>query len=44
MPVKVHVIFYSIYGHVFKMAEAIASGARMVPDVEAQLFQVPVGH
>jgi NAD(P)H dehydrogenase (quinone) len=41
MPVKVHVIFYSMYGHIFQMAEAAASGARMVPDVEAQLFQVP---
>jgi NAD(P)H dehydrogenase (quinone) len=41
MPVKVHVIFYSMYGHIFQMAEAAASGARMVPGVEAQLFQVP---
>lgn len=41
MSVKVHVIFYSMYGHLFKMAEAVASGARTVPGVEVKLFQVP---
>src|SRR2546421_11624859 len=30
-----------MYGHVFKMAEAVATGARTVPGVEVQLFQVP---
>jgi NAD(P)H dehydrogenase (quinone) len=38
MSVKVHVIFYSMYGHVFKMAEAVASGARTMPGVEVKLF------
>ena len=28
MPAKVQVIFYSTYGHVWKMAEAVAEGAR----------------
>ncbi len=41
MSVKVQAIFYSVYGHVFKMAEAVASGARTVPGVEVKLFQVP---
>jgi NAD(P)H dehydrogenase (quinone) len=41
MSAKVHVIFYSMYGHVFKMAEAVALGARTVPGVEVKLFQVP---
>jgi NAD(P)H:quinone oxidoreductase type IV len=41
MAVKVHVIFYSMYGHVFTMAEAIAAGAREVPGAEVKLFQVP---
>jgi NAD(P)H dehydrogenase (quinone) len=41
MSVRVHVIFYSMYGHVFKMAEAVAAGARSVPGVEAKLSQVP---
>jgi NAD(P)H:quinone oxidoreductase type IV len=39
--VRVHVIFYSMYGHVYKMAEAVASGACTVPAVEVKLFQVP---
>ena len=28
---KVQIIFYSMYGHIYKMAEAIAEGARQVP-------------
>jgi NAD(P)H dehydrogenase (quinone) len=40
MPTKVQVIFYSMYGHVYKMAEAVAEGARGVPDTEVKLFQV----
>ena len=40
MAVKVHVIFYSMYGHVWKMAEAEAEGARQVPGAEVQVFQV----
>ncbi|WP_435007623.1 NAD(P)H:quinone oxidoreductase [Tundrisphaera lichenicola] len=38
---KVHVVFYSTYGHVYKMAEAVAEGARQVPGAEVSLFQVP---
>jgi NAD(P)H:quinone oxidoreductase, type IV len=38
---KVQVIFYSMYGHVYKMAEAIAQGAREVPGAEVSLYQVP---
>ena len=41
MPVKVHVIFYSMYGHVWRMAEAVAEGARQVSGAEVQVFQVP---
>jgi len=41
MPTKVYVVFYSMYGHVHQMAEAIAEGARQVPDTEVTLFQVP---
>ena len=40
MSVKVQVVFYSLYGHVFKMAEAVAAGARSVPGAEVELFQV----
>jgi NAD(P)H dehydrogenase (quinone) len=41
MSVNVHVIFYSMYGHVFKMAEAVASGARTVQSAEVKLFPIP---
>jgi NAD(P)H:quinone oxidoreductase type IV len=41
MPVKIQVVFYSMYGHVYRMAEAIAEGAREVAGVEAILYQVP---
>ena len=41
MSARVHVIFYSMYGHVFEMAQAVAGGARAVPGVEVKLFQVP---
>lgn len=40
MKTKVYVVFYSMYGHVYKMAEAIAKGVREVSDVEMQLFRV----
>ena len=37
---KVYVVFYSMYGHLYHMAEAIAAGARQVPGAEVSLFQV----
>jgi NAD(P)H:quinone oxidoreductase type IV len=40
MSTKVHVIFYSMFGHVWSMAEAVAAGAREVAGVEVELFQV----
>jgi len=41
MSVKVQVIFYSMYGHIYRLAEAVAAGARDVEEVEASLSQVP---
>ena len=41
MGAKIQVVFYSMYGHVFKMAEAVAEGAGSVPGVEVVLRQVP---
>src|SRR3954467_860246 len=41
MSAKVHVIFYSMYGHIYRMAEAIAEGARSVAGAKVELFQVP---
>jgi len=40
MPAKVQVIFYSMYGHVYKMAEAIAAGAREVEGAQVDIYQV----
>lgn len=37
---KVHVIFYSMYGHVYRMAEAVGEGARGVAGADVSLFQV----
>jgi NAD(P)H:quinone oxidoreductase type IV len=37
---KVQVIFYSMYGHVYRLAEAVAEGARQVAGAEVSLFQV----
>jgi len=41
MAAKVQIIFYSMYGHIYKMSEAVAAGVREVPGVEVSLFQVP---
>jgi len=38
---KVKVIFYSMFGHVYKMAEAVAQGAREVEGADVELLQVP---
>jgi len=39
--VKVQVVFYSMYGHVYQLAEAVARGTREVPQTEVTLYQVP---
>ena len=38
---KVQVIFYSMYGHVYRLAEAVVEGARQVAGAEVSLYQVP---
>ncbi|MEN6445900.1 MAG: NAD(P)H:quinone oxidoreductase [Candidatus Cloacimonas sp.] len=38
---KVLVLFYSAYGHIYRMAEAVAEGARKVEGMEVELKQVP---
>jgi NAD(P)H:quinone oxidoreductase type IV len=38
---EVQVIFYSMYGHVHQMAEAVVQGAQEVEDVRVGLYQVP---
>lgn len=36
---KIQIVFYSTYGHVHKMAEAVAEGARSVSGAEVSIFQ-----
>jgi len=38
---KVLVVFYSMYGHIYKMAQAIAEGAKAVPGTEVVMRRVP---
>lgn len=38
---KVLVLYYSFYGHIEKMAEAVAEGARQVPGAEVVVKRVP---
>ena len=37
---KIQVVFYSMYGHIYRMAEAIAEGAKQVPGAEVSIYQV----
>ncbi len=37
---KVKIVFYSMYGHIHKMAEAVAEGAREVEGAEVEILQV----
>jgi NAD(P)H:quinone oxidoreductase type IV len=37
---KIQIIFYSMYGHIHKMAVAVAEGAREVEGAEVTLYQV----
>ncbi len=39
MGVKVHVIFYSMYGHVYRMAEAVVAGVKDVAEIASKLFR-----
>jgi len=38
---KVLVVFYSVYGHIYRMAEAVAEGAKEVAGAEVELRRVP---
>ncbi|MFB6291481.1 MAG: NAD(P)H:quinone oxidoreductase [Candidatus Bipolaricaulia bacterium] len=41
MSTKIGVVFYSMYGHTYRMAEAEAEGARKVEGTEVEMYQVP---
>ncbi len=38
---KIQIIFYSMYGHIWQLAQAIAEGADQVPDADVSIYQVP---
>ena len=38
---KIRVIFYSMYGHIYKLALVVADGAREIGGAEVGLYQVP---
>jgi len=38
---KIQIIFYSMYGHIYRMAEAVADGIKMVEGTEVAIYQVP---
>lgn len=38
---KVLIAYYSMYGHIYRMAEAVAEGVRAVPGCEATVKRVP---
>lgn len=38
---KVVIVFYSMYGHVYKLAQAVAEGVREVEGAQVELYQVP---
>src|ERR1700688_1491817 len=40
MSIKVQVIFYSMYGHIYKMAQAVVEGVKQVSGAEVSLYQV----
>lgn len=37
---KIAIVFYSMYGHMFEMVKAAAEGVREVPGAEVQLYRV----
>jgi NAD(P)H dehydrogenase (quinone) len=38
--ITIQIVFYSMYGHVYRLAEAIAEGARRVTDTNIALYRV----
>ncbi len=38
---KILIVFYSTYGHVYEMAKAVAQGAKQIPGAEVDIRQVP---
>src|ERR1035437_445029 len=38
--VRIQAVFYSMYGHIYRMSEAVVEGAREVEGAEVSLYQV----
>ncbi|WP_024335955.1 NAD(P)H:quinone oxidoreductase [Desulfotignum balticum] len=38
---KILVVFYSMYGHVYEMAQAVVEGAKKIPGADVDIRQVP---
>jgi len=38
---RVQVVFYSMYGHVYQLAKAVAAGAAEIENIEVTILQVP---
>jgi NAD(P)H dehydrogenase (quinone) len=38
---KVKIIFYSMYGHIYQMAEAVKQGAEQVAATQVEIYRVP---
>ncbi|MDE2088657.1 MAG: NAD(P)H:quinone oxidoreductase [Gammaproteobacteria bacterium] len=38
---NVQIVFYSMYGHIYQMAQAVAEGARAVAGTQVTLYRVP---
>ena len=38
---KIAVVFYSMYGHIYRMAESVAEGARQAEGAEVEMRRVP---
>lgn len=36
---KIHIVFYSLYGHIYQLAQAVAEGAGKVSGAEVKMFQ-----
>ena len=36
----IQIVFYSMYGHIYRMAEEVAAGVREVAGANARLYQV----
>ena len=41
MATQIQIVFYSMYGHIYTMAEAVAEGVRSVSGCNVELLQVP---